>query len=330
MTDEKSTEEQSAGMSTDTDSQGSSDSSEERSEGAEGFRSGFVSIIGRPNVGKSTLLNRILGYKVSIVTPKPQTTRKRIIGILTGEGYQIVFIDTPGLHELKKKGIYEYMLQAAYRAASEADLIAYMTEADSDVEQDAPFLKRISTAKVPKFLLINKIDLVNKRELLPKIDAYSKSYQFDEIIPISALTGDGVDLFVKLIVKYLPEGPLYYPEDQITDQSVRFVVSEIIREKLFMLLKQELPYAVAVEVEEFKERSDKLIYIRATIIVEKDSQKFIVIGKSGSMLKKVGTLAREELEHMLGKKVFLELFVKVRRDWTKDPKMLGSLGFKNP
>jgi len=289
-----------------------------------------VSLIGRPNVGKSTLLNKVLGQKISIVTPRPQTTRKRALGILTGDGYQIIFVDTPGLHTLRKRGIYEYMLQASYRAVADSDVVAYMTEAGSAVEDDAPFLRRIQEAAVSKFLLINKIDLVSKEELLSMLDEYSKSFDFDEMIPLSALRDDGVELFVDLVVKHLPEGPLYYPEDQLTDQPSRFIVSEIVREKLFMALRQELPYSVAVNTDEFKERTDELVYIRAIIIVEKESQRHIVIGRGGSVLKKVGRLAREEIEFMLGKKVFLELFVKVRKDWTKDQKVLASLGFKNP
>lgn len=291
------------------------------------FRSGFVAIVGRPNVGKSTLLNKMLNYKVSIVTPKPQTTRKSVLGILTRQDYQIVFIDTPGLHNLKKKGIYEYMLKAIYKAIGEADIIVYMTDATSPVEEDEAFLNMIQKSDATKILVINKIDLVKKSELLPKIDHFAKNFKFDEIVPISALSGDGVELLENLVAKRLPQGPPYFSADQITDQSERFLAAEIIREKLFMLLKQELPYSVAVDIEEFKERSEKLVYIRALIIVEKDSQKPIVIGQGGSVLKRVGQLAREELEMLLSKKVFLELFVKVKKDWTKDERALRLLGF---
>lgn len=297
------------------------------SEKPENFRSGFVAIVGRANVGKSTLLNRILDYKVSIVTPKPQTTRKSVLGILTKKNYQIVFIDTPGLHSLKKRGIYEYMLKAIYRAISEADIIVYMTDATMPVGYDETFLNRIQRSKVSKILAINKIDLVKKNELLPKIDHFSNNFKFDEIVPISALSADGVGLLVSLIAKHLPEGPPYFSDDQITDQNERFIAAEIVREKLFMVLKHELPYAVAVDVEEFKERSERLVYIRACIVVEKDSQKPIVIGHGGSILKRVGQLAREELEMLLSKRVFLELFVKVEKDWTKDARALRMLGF---
>lgn len=299
------------------------------SEGLDGFRSGFVAIVGRPNVGKSTLLNKILDYKVSIVTPKPQTTRKSILGILTSDNYQIAFVDTPGLHNLKKGGIYEFMLHTIFKAISTADIVAYMTEATSPTDGDEAFLNKIHRSKAPKILIINKIDLIKKAELLPKIDYFSKNFRFDEIVPVSARTGDGVDLLKKLIVKYLPAGSPYFPDEQITDQNERVIASEIIREKLFMVLKHEIPYAVAVDIEEFKERSEKLVYIRACVIVEKESQKPIVIGHGGILLKRVGQLAREEIERMLSKKIFLELFVKVKKDWTKDPRALRELGFSS-
>ncbi len=275
-------------------------------------------------------MNEALGHKISIVTPRPQTTRKRVLGILTGEGYQIVFVDTPGLHTLKRKGLYEYMRQATNRAIAESDIIAYMTDATSALEDDAPFLEQIRNASAAKFLLINKIDLVKKSSLLSMIDEYSRAFEFDEVVPLSALKNDGVDLFVELVVKHLPKGPPYYPGDQITDQSVRSIAAEIVREKLFVALKQELPYSVAVDVEEFKYRSNNVIYIRAIVVVEKESQKQIVIGRGGAMIKRVGQLAREELEAMLGRRVFLELFVKVRKDWSKNRRMLASLGFEKP
>jgi GTP-binding protein Era len=228
---------------------------------------------------------------------------------------------------LKKRGIYEYMLKAIYKSIGEADIIVYMTDATRSVEDDETFLNRIQRSKVSKILAINKIDLVKKNELLPKIDHFSKNFGFDEIVPISALSGDGVELLVNLIVKHLPEGPPYFSDDQITDQNERFIAAEIVREKLFMVLKHELPYSVAVDVEEFNERSERLVYIRACIVVEKDSQKPIVIGHGGSVLKRVGQLAREELEMLLSKRVFLELFVKVKKDWTKDVRALRALGF---
>jgi len=292
------------------------------------FRSGFVSIIGRPNVGKSTLLNRILGEKIVITSDKPQTTRNRIKGIHNIPGGQIVFIDTPGIHRATSL-LNRYMVDEAQASIREVDLVLFLTEADSaEQRREAQILELLAAASSPVILVLNKIDLVAKETLLERIAAFASLYPFREIVPVSALSGDGVERLVECVAKYLPEGPLYFPDDILTDLPERFIVAEIIREKVFRLTHDEIPYSTAIEIESFKERPDGLVAIAAAINVERDSQKGIIIGKKGAMLKKIGTEARREIEQFLDTRVFLELFVKVRRDWSEDRLALKEMGYE--
>jgi GTPase len=292
------------------------------------FRSGFVSIIGRPNVGKSTLLNRILGEKIVITSDKPQTTRNRIKGIHNIPGGQIVFIDTPGIHRATSL-LNRYMVEEAQASIREVDLVLFLAEADSaDQGREAQILGLLAAAKAPVILALNKIDLVAKESLLERIAAYAALYPFSDIVPVSALSGDGVERLVECVAKYLPEGPLYFPDDILTDLPERFIAAEIIREKIFRLTHDEIPYSTAIEIESFKERPDGLVAIAATINVERDSQKGIIIGRRGAMLKRIGVEARREIEHFLDTRVFLELFVKVRRDWSEDRRALKDMGYE--
>ncbi len=293
------------------------------------FKSGFVSIIGRPNVGKSTLLNMIVGEKIAIVSDKPQTTRNKILGIKNLPGAQIVFLDTPGIHKPRHK-LNEYMVKTALSTLDEVDIILFMVEAGEPVGPgDRYIIDALSAVTRPVFLLINKIDKVPKGVVLPQIEEYRQLYKFEEFFPISARCGDNLDRLLQSIVKQLPEGPRYFPEDIVTDQPMRFIASEIIREKIFQLTYQEIPYSIAVEIEDFKEVEDRnLAMIRGVIFVERDSQKGIIIGKGGAMLKKVGQLAREEIEAIMGIKVFLELWVKVKDRWQSDDRILKMLGYK--
>ncbi|MDD5435184.1 MAG: GTPase Era [Nitrospira sp.] len=293
------------------------------------FKSGFVSIIGRPNVGKSTLLNAILGDKISIVSDKPQTTRNRILGVKHLPDAQIVFLDTPGIHKPKHK-LNEYMVKAALNTIDEVDMILFMTEAGEDPGSgDNYIVDLLREANKTVFLLINKIDKVQKSIVLPQIDKYSKLYKFEEVFPISALRGENIDGLLDSIVKILPEGPQYFPDDVVTDQPMRFIAAEIVREKIFYYTYQEVPYSVAVGIEEFREDEVKnMVFIRGIIFVEKDSQKGIIIGKGGAMLKQIGQRARQELESIMGIKVFLELWVKVKPNWQSDDRILKMLGYK--
>lgn len=293
------------------------------------FRSGFVSIIGRPNVGKSTLLNQMLGEKIVITSDKPQTTRNRIKGIHNIPGAQIIFIDTPGIHRAKSL-LNRYMVDEALASIRDVDLILFLVEADCPaVSQETQILELLSEVRTPVILVLNKIDLVVKERLLERIAGYALLYPFKEIVPVSALSGDGVGRLVECVFASLPEGPFYFPDDILSDVPERFLVAEIIREKIFRLTRDEVPYSVAVEVESFKERPDgTLIAIAAAIIVERDSQKGIIIGKKGAMLKKIGMEARREIEQLLDARVFLELFVKVRRDWSEDPRLLKEMGYE--
>lgn len=293
-----------------------------------GFKSGFISIIGRPNVGKSTLLNLLLGEKIAIVSDKPQTTRNRILGIKNHPAGQIIFLDTPGIHRAQSR-LNRSMVKVALATYSEVDGVCFMIEADrSDNDENDFILETLTKIEKPVFLVINKIDLVPKGDLLPIMERYSRLRSFEQIIPISALLGDGVETFVDELLKILPEGPRLFPEDMITDLPERFLVAELIREKVFQLTQEEIPYATAVVVEDFKEREEKnLIVIRATIQVERESQKGILIGKRGRMLKEIGRLAREEIEALLGARVFLELWVKEEKSWREDPQALRRLGY---
>jgi GTP-binding protein Era len=278
-------------------------------------KSGFVGIIGLPNVGKSTLLNQLLGTKVSIVSPKPQTTRFNIKGVLTRDNFQIVFVDTPGIHDAKDL-FNQIMVKEALNALQEVDIILWVMDVTHRIPEEEKILNLIKEAGKPAILALNKIDLIKKQELLPIIDYFSKLHDFHAIVPISALKNDGLDRLLDEIVKLLPEGPFYYEPNQVTDLPLSLLIAEIIREKVFMHTYQEVPYSTAVKVEEIREDPDRnLLYIQATIFIERDSQKGIIIGKGGRMLKKIGTLAREELEFLLGKKIYLDLWVKALKDW---------------
>lgn len=293
------------------------------------FKSGFISILGRPNVGKSTLFNRILGEKIAIVSEKPQTTRNRILGIRNREGGQLIFVDTPGIHEGRSK-LNEKMVSTAIASGRDADVLLFLMEAFSPLlEKDRKMVESLKGSHGVPLLVINKIDLVKKGALLPIIDRYRTLYPFQEILPVSAVTGEGVETLLDVVLKYLPDSPPYYSEEMITDQTERFLVSEIVREKVINHSYQEIPFSTAVTVEEFKEHPEKgLVVIKGTIHVERDSQKRIVIGKGGQKLKKIGEEARKEVESLLEKRVFLELWVNVERNWTQDPRALSRLGYQ--
>jgi GTP-binding protein Era len=293
----------------------------------ESFRSGYVSIVGRPNVGKSTLLNVLLGQKIAIVSARPQTTRNRILGIKNLEKAQIIFIDTPGIHTPKNL-LGQAMMRSAREVMEEIDLLVLVTAADSLLKQDRALIGYLGKIEKPVFLVINKVDLVRPPELLPAIDAYRKLFPFREIIPVSALKGKGVDLLLEKICSCLPEGPKYYPDEIVTDQIERFMAAEIIREKIMEKTAEEVPYAVAVEVLNWDEREDGLVSIGANIYVEREGQKGIIIGKNGKMLKAIGTLARRDIERLLGTRVFLQLWVKVKKGWRDDKKVLNELGYR--
>ena len=291
------------------------------------FHSGYVSIIGRPNVGKSTLLNAILGEKIAIVTPKPQTTRNKIIGIHNLPYSQIIFIDTPGIHKPKHR-LGEAMIKTAKEALSEVDIVLFMVEAYRPREDERIVLDLIRKVRMPVFLIINKIDTRKKPEILPVIEEYQHRYPFREIIPVSALKQNGLPLLIEKIYEYLPPGPKYYPDELITDQIERFMASEIIREKIMMMTKEELPHSVAVEVLKWNERTDGILAISCNIYIEREGQKAIIIGKGGSMLKAIGTAARIEIEKLLNTKVFLEIWVKVKKGWRDDARLLQELGYR--
>ena len=293
------------------------------------FKSGFIALIGRPNAGKSTLLNRLLGQKLAIISSKPQTTRNRILGIKNLPQGQIIFLDTPGIHRSQSR-LNQAMVKTALATYREVDGICFLIEADHPENPENEFiLETLKEGGKPIFLLINKIDLIAKGDLLPMMERFSRRRPFAQIIPISALKGDGADILIRELLETLPEGPRLFPEDLITDLSERFLTAELIREKVFRLTREEIPYATAVEVEEFKEREEKnLIAIKATIQVERESQKGVLIGKKGQMLKEIGRLAREDMEALLGAKVFLELYVKVEKNWREDPRALRRMGFR--
>ena len=293
----------------------------------EKFRSGFVSLVGRPNVGKSTLLNTILGEKVAIVTPKPQTTRNRINGIKTLPHAQIIFIDTPGIHKPRQR-LGEAMNRSAFEALEEVDIVLFMVEPEAPRSGDLFVIERIKLVDKPVFLLINKLDTVKKNEILPVIEAYSKLYPFKEIIPLSALKTNGIDVLLETVLKYIPEGPKLYPDDIVTDQMERFMAEEIIREKIMEATQEEVPYSSAVEIEQWQVRDDGVIFIQANIYIERDGQKGIIIGNKGSRLKSIGTKARHDIEGLLGTRVFLELWVKIKKDWRSDERTLRELGFR--
>jgi len=291
------------------------------------FKTGYIAIVGRPNVGKSTLLNQILGQKIAIISEKPNTTRNRILGVKTLSNAQLIFLDTPGIHHPKKE-LNKYMVHQALASAKEADLCYLMIQADEPwLEDDLLSLDNLKKLSLPIILVINKIDLISKSEILPIIEHSTKLTEFKEITPISALYADGIEPLINASLHYLPSAPALFPEDMLTDQAERFIVSEIIREKLFLFTYQEVPYSTAVVVEEWEEK-ENLIYIKAIIYLERESQKGIVIGEQGKMIKKIGQTAREDIEKLLASKVYLELKVKISKNWTQNPKALQKFGYR--
>ncbi len=299
------------------------------------YRSGFAAVVGRPNVGKSTFLNRVVGQKVAIVTPKPQTTRDRIVGVCTLDDAQVAFVDTPGIHQEMHSLLNEVMVAQAVRALRDADVVLLMVDLQRQCARDPAridprdlyIVSLVAEAGRPALLLLNKVDAVRKQQVLPAIDAWRRVHEFEEIFPISALQGLGIHEVVRATAERLPEGPQYYPEDVVTDRPLRFVAAEILREKLFERLGQELPYQIAVEVEDWKEHGGR-VDIAAVIHVARPSQKAIVIGRGGSVLKDVGTAARKELEALLGQRVVLRTWVKVSRDWVDRERVLRRLGYR--
>lgn len=293
----------------------------------ENFKSGFVALAGRTNVGKSTLMNKLLGRKVAIMSDKVQTTRNKILGVLTQEESQIVFLDTPGIHKPKHK-LGERLVQIALSTLNEVDLVLFLVEANYQPGPGDNFLMRhFADLKTPVVLVINKIDLIQREELLPLIERYTRLYSFSEVVPVSALTGENTERLLEVLTGYLPVGPKYYPDDMITDRPETFIMAELIREKVLSLTSQEVPHSVAVVIEEMEERSQELLAVRALIYTERETQKGIIIGKGGQMLKKIGTLARTDMERLLGTKIFLELRVKTRRDWRNKEAQLKNLGY---
>ena len=293
------------------------------------FVSGFVSIIGRPNVGKSTFLNYVIGQKIAIMSNKPQTTRNKIQGVYTSEHSQIIFIDTPGIHKPKHK-LGDFMMKVAQNTLKEVDVILFMVNVTEKFGSGEKFiLEKLQNVEAPVFLVLNKIDQTAKEEILQVIAQYKDRYSFAEIVPISALTGKNIDTLLKQIEKYMPEGPMYYPSDQVTDHPERFIVSELIRQEVLHLTREEIPHSIAVMVEKIStENEGRSVHIHATIIVERDSQKGIVIGKQGKMLKEVGIRARKDIENLFGSKVFLELWVRVEKNWRDKASYLREFGYK--
>lgn len=292
------------------------------------FKSGYVTLIGRPNVGKSTLMNQIIGQKIAITSNKPQTTRNKIQTIYTCDDGQIIFLDTPGIHKAKNK-LGEYMVDVAVKNLKDCDVVVWLVEPTTYIgagEQE--IVRLLKEVKMPVILVINKVDTVKKEEVLTFIDAYRKVYDFDEIVPLSALKGENTDTLVELIFKYLPYGPKYFDDDEVTDQPMRQIVAEVIREKSLHALSDEIPHGIAVTIEKMKERPNgKMVDIEATIVCERDSHKGIIIGKGGAMLKKIGSNARYEIEHMLEQKVNLKLWVKVRKEWRDSDLYLKNYGY---
>lgn len=293
------------------------------------YKSGFAALIGRPNVGKSTLMNLLIGQKIAITSSKPQTTRNRIQTVYTEERGQIIFLDTPGIHKAKNK-LGEYMVNVAERTLSEVDVILWLVEPTTYIGAGEQMIaEKLAKADTPVVLVINKIDTVKKEEILKFIAAYKDLVEFADIVPVSALKAENTDQLVDVIFKHLPEGPMYYDEDTVTDQPERQIVAEIVREKALRLLSDEVPHGIAVEIDRMKERTDgRMIDIEATIICERDSHKGIIIGKQGGMLKKIGTQARIEMENLLDTKVNLKLWVKIRKDWRESDTMIRNFGYR--
>ncbi len=296
---------------------------------SEDFCSGFISLIGRPNAGKSTLLNHLIGQKIAITSDKPQTTRNKIAGVLTKEKWQMVFLDTPGIHKPNDR-LGDEMVRAALNTLGEVDVVYLLVDATVPYGGgDAFLLEKLKKVETPVFLLLNKIDRLRKTDLLPLIDFYQGKMAWQEIIPVSALQGDNIAALLDATVPFLPAGPCYYPEDAVTDQPERMIIGELIREKVIQATREEIPHSVAVDVELIEKRSNDLLYIGAAIYTERDSQKGILIGKRGEMLKAIGSSARSEIEKLTGNKIFLELWVKVRENWRNTEKHLRNWGYGN-
>ncbi|MDE5748228.1 MAG: GTPase Era [Acetatifactor sp.] len=292
------------------------------------YKSGFVTLIGRPNVGKSTLMNQLIGQKIAITSNKPQTTRNRIQTVYTSEEGQIVFVDTPGIHKAKNK-LGNYMVNVAERTLSEVDVILWLVEPSNFIGAgERHIIEQLQKVHTPVILVINKVDTVKREELLPYIDTYRKQMEFQEIVPVSALKGENTDTLISCIMKYLPYGPAFYDEDTVTDQPMRQIVAELIREKALWLLEEEIPHGIAVSIEQMRYRKN-ICDIEATIVCERDSHKGIIIGKGGSMLKRIGSAARPDIEDLLEQQVNLQLWVKVKKDWRDSDFLMKNFGY-NP
>ncbi|KOR88385.1 GTPase Era [Paenibacillus solani] len=291
------------------------------------FKSGFVAIIGRPNVGKSTLMNQVIGQKIAIMSDKPQTTRNKIHGVYTTNESQVVFLDTPGIHKRQSK-LGDYMNQTALGTLGEVEAALFLVDASEGIGGgDRYIAEQLKKIKTPIILVLNKIDKIEPPALLPLIEQYRKLHDFAEIVPISAKLGSNVNTLLDQIQRYLPPGPQYYPEDQVTDHPEQFVCAELIREKILHMTREEVPHSIAVTIEDMRVEQNGTVYISAVIFVERDSQKGIIIGKQGALLKEVGRQARQDIQRLLGSKIFLELWVKVKKDWRNQERVLRDLGF---
>lgn len=291
------------------------------------FKSGFVAIVGRPNVGKSTLMNKIIGQKIAIMSDKPQTTRNKIHGVYTSNEQQIVFLDTPGIHKRQSK-LGDFMNQTALNTLGEVEAALFLIDASEGMGGgDRYIAEQLKNVRTPVILVMNKIDKVEPEALLPLIEEYRKLHDFAEIVPVSAMHGNNVTTLLEQIGKYLPEGPQYYPEDQVTDHPEQFVCAELIREKILQMTREEVPHSIAVTIEDMKVQDNGVVYISAVIFVERDSQKGIIIGKQGAMLKEVGKRARTDIQNLLGSKIYMDLWVKVKKDWRNQERVLRDLGF---
>ncbi len=294
------------------------------------YKSGFISIIGRPNVGKSTFLNKVIGQKIAIMSDKPQTTRNKVQGVLTLDDAQLIFIDTPGIHKPKHR-LGDFMMKVAQNTLKEVDLVLFMVNAQEGFGRGEEYIiEKLLNVKTPVFLVINKIDLIHPDQLMKVIGSYQDKFDFAEVVPISALEGNNIDRLLHHIKERMPQGPQFYPADQVTDHPERFIVSELIREKALHLTREEIPHSLAVVIEKMERQPEKqMVHVMATIIVERDSQKGIIIGKQGGMLKEIGKRARHDIESLLGSKVFLELWVKVQKDWRNKATHLRDFGFRD-
>ncbi|MEK3824564.1 GTPase Era [Paenibacillus sp. FSL K6-1558] len=291
------------------------------------FKSGFVAIIGRPNVGKSTLMNQVIGQKIAIMSDKPQTTRNKIHGVYTSEEQQIVFLDTPGIHKRQSK-LGDYMNETALNTLGEVEAALFLIDASEGMGGgDRYIAEQLKNVRTPVILVMNKIDKIAPEALLPLIEEYRKLHDFAEIVPVSAMLGSNVSTLLEQIGKYLPEGPQYYPEDQVTDHPEQFVCAELIREKILQMTREEVPHSIAVTIEDMKVQDNGVVYISAVIFVERDSQKGIIIGKQGALLKEVGKRARQDIQNLLGSRIFMDLWVKVKKDWRNQDRVLRDLGF---